>query len=137
MVWLYIQPDVTAARFDTALNNARAETAIDPDLHRDAAEATLPDGTVVAARAKRIRRDNLVGWQILLDTTPPGGDLEADQQAVQRSIDQHLDSMVAAGGLNLSGMGGESAGTVGMGADMGNLPDLEMGDMGGMDLEGE
>ncbi|KAF2013729.1 mediator of RNA polymeras-like protein II transcription subunit 5 [Aaosphaeria arxii CBS 175.79] len=64
------------------------------------------------------------------------GDLQAqDQEALQRSLDQHLDLSGAAGGLDLSAMGvgvGAQGGAGDLTADMGDLPDLDLSDMGGM-----
>lgn len=58
------------------------------------------------------------------------------QQALQRSLDQHLDLAAAtAGGLDLSGMGVGGGGADMGGAHMGDLPDLDMGDLGGMGMD--
>jgi mediator of RNA polymerase II transcription subunit 5 len=69
-----------------------------------------------------------------------GGDMhQPDQQALQRTLDQHLDLSSAAGGggLDLSGMGVGNSGAAGdMGADgMGSLQDLDLGDIGGMGMD--
>lgn len=71
MIWLIVKPGVLPVQFDLALKSARAEIAMDSDLHRDAAEAVLADGTVVAVRAKRMRRNGIVGWQVFIDTVAP------------------------------------------------------------------
>ena len=69
-------------------------------------------------------------------------DLQPDSEALQRSLDQHLDLAAAGGGLDLSSMGvgvGVGVGAAGaadinmnMSTDMGTLPDLDLGDMSGM-----
>ncbi|KAF2004849.1 Med5-domain-containing protein [Amniculicola lignicola CBS 123094] len=69
-----------------------------------------------------------------------GGNLEMEKEALQRSLDQHLEGLGdATDGLDLSGMGGMSVGvgagdaTGVLGGDMDmELPDLDLGDMGDM-----
>jgi uncharacterized protein YerC len=92
MIWLIVRPGVLSAGFDKALKLARVETAMDSDLHRDAADAEFVDGSVVAVRAKKIRRNGTVGWQILIDTSVPS--VEADTAMVDEPIDQTTDLSV-------------------------------------------
>ena len=65
-----------------------------------------------------------------------GGDLQSQDPGVLQNLDQHLDLTAAGGALDLSGMGMGAQGAADLSADMGNLPDLDLGDMGdmGMDL---
>jgi mediator of RNA polymerase II transcription subunit 5 len=95
----------------------------------------IPSVDIVGVQTQNAELDKALNDAAAASMAAAGGDLQADQQALQRSIDQHLDLTAAGGGLNLSGMGVGSAGTADMGADMGNLPDLDMGDMNmGIDL---
>jgi mediator of RNA polymerase II transcription subunit 5 len=68
-------------------------------------------------------------------TIAAGSDIGMGSKALQRSLDEHLDMAAANAGLDLSmsgmegmGVGGGAAGD--MSADLGNLPDLDLGDMG-------
>ncbi|KAL7776845.1 hypothetical protein CFE70_007265 [Pyrenophora teres f. teres 0-1] len=56
-----------------------------------------------------------------------------DNKALQRSMDE----LTASEGLDLSsiGMGNGDSGTGDMGTDLGNLPDLDLGDMGSMGMD--
>ncbi|EMD68367.1 hypothetical protein GGP41_003418 [Bipolaris sorokiniana] len=56
-----------------------------------------------------------------------------DNKALQRSMDE----LASTEGLDLSGigMGNGDAGTGDMSTDLGNLPDLDLGDMGGMGID--
>lgn len=56
-----------------------------------------------------------------------------DNKALQRSMEE----LTGADGLDLSsmGMGSGDVGTVDLGADLGNLPDLDLGDMGSMGMD--
>jgi mediator of RNA polymerase II transcription subunit 5 len=61
-----------------------------------------------------------------------GGDTTGlDTQALQQTLDQHLDLTAAGGGLNLDGIGVGAAGAGGLNRNMDTLPDLDL-DMGGM-----
>ncbi|KAF2690814.1 Med5-domain-containing protein [Lentithecium fluviatile CBS 122367] len=61
-----------------------------------------------------------------------GGDTTGmDAQALQQSLDQHLDLTAAGGGLNLEGIGVGAAGAGDLTTNMDSLPDLDL-DMGGM-----
>ncbi|KAF2709359.1 Med5-domain-containing protein [Pleomassaria siparia CBS 279.74] len=69
-------------------------------------------------------------------TMASGGGMDLDKQALQRSLDEHLDMAAAGGALDLSGMGvgvgGAGAGD--MSADLGALLDTDLGDMGDMGM---
>ncbi|KAF1849615.1 Med5-domain-containing protein [Cucurbitaria berberidis CBS 394.84] len=55
-----------------------------------------------------------------------------DNKALQRSMDE----LAGADGLDLSSMGiGPDTGADDLGADLSNLPDLDLGDMGGMNMD--
>jgi mediator of RNA polymerase II transcription subunit 5 len=56
-----------------------------------------------------------------------------DNKALQRSMEE----LTGADGLDLSsiGMGAGDAGTGDMGTELGNLPDLDLGDMSGMGMD--
>lgn len=61
-----------------------------------------------------------------------GGDMAGmDKEALQRSIDEHLDLTAAGAALNLDSIGVGAAGAGDISADMTNLPDLDL-DIGGM-----
>ena len=71
MIWINVQPGVLREHFDKAALQARYETVVDPDHHRDAVDAELADGTKISVRAKKMRQDGLVGWHILIDAAAP------------------------------------------------------------------
>jgi mediator of RNA polymerase II transcription subunit 5 len=61
-----------------------------------------------------------------------GGDTTGlDTQALQQTLDQHLDLANSAVGLNLDGIGVGAAGAGDLGTNLDSLPDLDL-DMGGM-----
>ncbi|KAH7125393.1 mediator complex, subunit Med5 [Dendryphion nanum] len=105
-----------------------------------ATQINLPDVNIVDVSAQNQELDNALNDAAAVAATiaAAGGDLQSqDQEALQRSLDQHLDLTAAGGALDLSGMGvGMGAqGTGDLSADMGNLPDLDLGDMGGMGMD--
>jgi hypothetical protein len=88
MIWIHVQTGVLREQFDMASLQARYETIVDPDHHRDAVDADLVDGTKISVRAKKMRQDGLVGWQILIDAAAPVMDSDTtmlDQEAAPES----------------------------------------------------
>jgi mediator of RNA polymerase II transcription subunit 5 len=72
-------------------------------------------------------------------TIAAGGDIGMGSKALQRTLDAQLDMAAANAGMDLSmggmdGMGVGEAADGSMSADLGNLPDLDLGDMGDMGM---
>jgi mediator of RNA polymerase II transcription subunit 5 len=96
------------------------------------AQIDLPDVGMVDVQAQNAELDKALNDAAAATIA---ADLQPDQEALHRSLDQHLDLTAASGGLDLSSMGVGGAGTGDMSADMGALPDLDLGDMGGMSMD--
>lgn len=79
---------------------------------------------MVNVQGQNTELDNALNDAAATMAAAAGGNLQADQQ-------QALEHLASGGGLDLSGMGVGAAGST----NMGDLPDLDLGDMGiGMDL---
>lgn len=104
------------------------------------AQIDIPNVGIVDVQTQNAELDKALNDAAAATIAAASTDLQADQEALERSLDQHtldLTAAAAAGGLDLSAMGVATAGTGDLSADMGNLPDLDlgsMGDMGGMGM---
>lgn len=98
------------------------------------AQIDLPAVGIVDVHTDNAELDKALNDAAAATIAAAQGDLQTDQQALQ-NLDQHLDLSAAGGGLDLTGIGVGGAGTGDMSGDMGTLPDLDLGDMGGMGMD--
>ncbi|KAF2656859.1 Med5-domain-containing protein [Lophiostoma macrostomum CBS 122681] len=99
------------------------------------AQIDLPDVGMVDVQAQNAELDKALNDAAAATIAAASGDLQPDQEALHRSLDQHLDLTAASGGLDLSSMGVGATGTGDMSADLGALPVLDLSDMGGMSMD--
>lgn len=98
MIWLHVQPAIRKSQFDEGMKRARMETIVDADLHRDAADMELEDGSMISVRAKKMRQDGIVGWQILINATGPSMDSDTtmvdEMEGASTTIPKDTDSPI-------------------------------------------
>ncbi|KAF2269256.1 Med5-domain-containing protein [Lojkania enalia] len=106
-----------------------AQLAVIAQAGLSAAQIDLPNVGVVDVGTQNLTEIDMKAMNDAAAATiaAAGGDLDMDKEALQRSLDRHLDLTGANGGLDLSGMG---AGTGDMSTNIGTLPDLDLGDVG-------
>ncbi|KAF2178098.1 Med5-domain-containing protein [Zopfia rhizophila CBS 207.26] len=96
----------------------------------------LPDVGMVGVESQHIPEMDIKAMNDAAAATiaAAGSDLDMEKQALQRGLEQHLDLSATGGGLDLSGMVVGATGTGDMSTNLGNLPDLDLGDMSGMGM---
>lgn len=108
------------------------------------AQIAIPDLSTTDITAQNAELDKALNEAAAATIAAAAGDLnvQPDQEALQRSLDQHAMDLTGGGGLDLTSMGvgdmGADAMQMGDGsAELGALPGLDLGDMGGMSMDFE